>query len=69
MKVTVTQIVISPFGTIPKGLIREQEDLEIGRHAKTIPTIALLMLTRILWRVLKTWGDLLSLKLPLKTIS
>ena len=62
MKVTVIPIVIEALGTIPKGLIKGQEDLKI-RQVETIQTTALLRLARILSRVLKTRGDLLSLKL------
>ena len=38
MKVTLIPIVISAFGTIPKGLIKELEDLEIsGETIKIAP--------------------------------
>ena len=68
MKVTIVPIVIGAFGTITKGLLKGLEDLEVGGRVETIHTTALLRTARILWRVLETWGDLLSLKLQWKTI-
>ena len=50
-------------GMIPKDLIRELEELEIGGRTVTIQTTALLRPGRILGKVLKTWRDLLSLGL------
>ena len=47
-------IVFSTLGMIPKGLVRELEELEIGGRAETIQTTALLKSTRILRRVLET---------------
>ena len=67
MKVTIVPIVIGALGTITKGLLKGLEDLEIGGRTETIQTTALLRTTRILRRVLETWGDLLSLKLQWKT--
>ena len=69
MKVMIVPIVIGAFGTITKGLLKGLEDLEVGRWVETIQMTALLKTTRILRRVLETWGDLLSLKLQWKTIS
>ena len=69
MKVTIVPIVIGAFGTITKGFLKGQEDLEVGGRVETIQMTALLRTARILRRVLETWGDLLSLKLQLKTIS
>ena len=69
MKVTIVPIVIGAFGTITKGLLKSQEDMEVGGRVVTIQTTALLKTVRILRRVLETWGDLLSLKLQWKTIS
>ena len=69
MKVAIVPIVIGALGTITKGLLKGLEDLEIGWRVETIQTTALLRTARILRRVLETWGDLLSLKLPCKTIS
>ena len=54
MRVTVILIVIGALGMIPKGLVRGLEELEIGGKIKTIQTIALLRLARILRRVLET---------------
>ena len=53
MKVTVISIAIGELRIIPKGLVKELEDLEI-RQVKTIQTIALLRSARILRRVLET---------------
>ena len=64
MKVTIVPIVIGALGTITKGLLKSQEDLEVGGRVETIQTTA-----RILSWVLETWGDLLSLRLQGKTIS
>ena len=69
MKVTIVPIVIGALGTVTNGLLKGQEDLEIGGRVETIQTTALLRTTRMLRRALKTWGDLLSLKLQWKTIS
>ena len=66
MKVTIIPIVIGAFGTVTKGLYKE---LEVGERVETIQTTALLRTARILRRVRKTYGDLLSLKLQWKTIS
>ena len=62
MKVTIIPIVIGAFGTVTKGLLKGLEDLEVGVRVETIQTTALLRTTRILRRVLETWGDLLSFK-------
>ena len=69
MKVTIVPIVIGAFGTITKGWLKGQKDLEIGEWVETIQTTALLRTARILKRILETWRDLLSLKLQCKTIS
>ena len=47
---------------MPKGLVNELEDLEIGAQAETIHTTTLLRSARKII-VLETWGDLLSLEL------
>ena len=44
MKVMVIPIEISALGTILKGLIREQTELEIGKQAETIQTNYILLL-------------------------
>ena len=62
MKVTSIPIVTGAFGTVTKGLLKRVEDLEIRGRVETIQTTALLRTTRILRRVLESWGDLLSLK-------
>ena len=65
---TVIPIAIGALGTVTKGLIQEQEDLEIRERVGTIQTSVLLRLARILRRVLETWGDLLFLELQGGTI-
>ena len=69
MLVTIIPIVIGAFGTVTKRLLKGMEDLEVGGWVNTIQTTALLRTVRILGRVLEIWGDLLSLKPQLKTIS
>ena len=69
MKVTIVPIVIGAFGTVTKGLLKGLEDLEAGGRVETIQTTASLGIDRIPRRVLETLGDLLSLRLQLKTIS
>ena len=59
MKVTIIPIVSGAFGTVTKGLLKGQEDLEVGGRVETVQTTALLKMVRILRRVLETWGDLL----------
>ena len=54
MKVTIVPIVIDTFGTITKGLLKGQEDLEVGGRLETIQMTALLRTARILRRVLET---------------
>ena len=68
MQVTIIPIVIGAFGTVTKLLLKGLEDLEVGGRVETIQTTALLRTSRILRRVLETWGDLLSLRLQWKTI-
>ncbi len=36
MKVTIVPIVIGAFGTITKGLLKGQKDLEVGGRVETI---------------------------------
>ena len=69
MKITIIPIVIGALGTVMKGLVQGLEDLEIRGRVETIQTKVLIRSTRILRRVLETWGDLLSLNLQWKTIS
>ena len=57
MKMTVIPIVIDALGTVTKGLVQGLEDLEIKERVKTIQATTLLRSSRILRRVLKTWGD------------
>ena len=54
VKVTIVPIVIGAFGTITKGLLKGQEDLEVGGRVETIQMTALLRTARILRRVLET---------------
>ena len=51
------------LGTVTKGLVLGLEDLEIRGRVETIQITALLRSARILRKVLKTLGDLLSFKL------
>ena len=53
-------MIVGTLGTIPKGLERRPEELQIRER---IGTTALLKSARILTRVLQTRGDLLSLRL------
>ena len=69
IKVTIIPIVIGTFSTLTEGLLKGLEDLEVGGRVETIQTTTLLRTARILRRVLKTWEDLLSLKLQWKTVS
>ena len=41
MKVTVIPIIVGALGTIPKGLVKGLEDLEIRGQVETIQTTAL----------------------------
>ena len=66
MKVTIIPVVIGAFGMVTKGLLKGLEDLEVCDRVETIQTTALLKTTRILRRVLETWGNLLSLNLQWK---
>ena len=63
IKVTVIPFVICALGTVTRGLVKGQENLEIRERVEAIQTTALLRSVRILRRVLETLGDLLSLKL------
>ena len=54
MKVTIIPIVIGAFGTVTKGLLKGQEDLEVGGRVETIQTTAFLRTARILRRALET---------------
>ena len=65
IKATFIPIVIGAHGTVTKGLLKVQEDMEIRGRVATIQTTTLLRSARILRRILETWGDLLSLKLTL----
>ena len=56
MKVKVISIIV---GTVPKGLEKRLEELEIKGRTETIQTTALLKPARIFKRVLETVGDLL----------
>ena len=66
---TVIPIVIGARGTVTKGLVKGQEDLQIRGPGETIQTAALLRSVRVLRKILEIWRDLLSLRLQWKTIS
>ena len=54
MKVMVIPIVVGALGTVPKGLEKMLEELEIRGRIETIQITALLRSARILRRVLET---------------
>ena len=54
MKVTIIPIVFGALDTVTKGLVQEQEDLEITGQVETVQTTALLKSVRILRRILET---------------
>ena len=54
MMVTVIPIVVGALGTIPRGLVKGLEDLEIGGQVEIIQNTALIRTARILRRVLKS---------------
>ena len=54
------QFLIYALGTVTRRLVQGLEDLEIRGRGETIQTTALLRSTKILRRLLETWGDLLS---------
>ena len=54
MKVTIIPSVIGALGTVTKGLVQGQKDLEKRGRVETIQTTAFLRSARILRRVLKT---------------
>ena len=54
MEVTMIPIIIRTLGTIPKGLVKGLEDLEIREQVETIQAVALLRPIRVLRRVLET---------------
>ena len=54
MKETLIPIVVGILGTIPKGLVKGLEDLEITGRVEIILTIALLRSAGILRRVQET---------------
>ena len=54
MKVKAIPIVIGVLETVPRGLVKELEDLEIRGRVKTIQTTGWLRSARILRRVLET---------------
>ena len=69
VQVTITPIVIGEFGTVNKRWLEGLKDLEVGGRVDTIQTTSLLRTAFIQRRFMKTWGDVLSLKLHWKTIS
>ena len=62
MKVTLITIVVNALGTVPKGLEKRLEELKIRGRIETIHTTVLFISARMLRRVLKTLGDLPSLR-------
>ena len=66
MKVTVITVVIRALGMVPKDVERRLDGLEIRRKTGAIQITVLLRSTRIRWRALETWGDLMLLRLQKK---
>ena len=66
MKVTGISIIVGALGTFPKGFEKSLEELEIRQRIGIIQTTALLRLAIILRRILETWEDFLSFRLPRK---
>ena len=54
IKMTVIPIEIGSLGSVTKGLLQGQDDMEIKGWVEIIPTAALLSSVRILRRVLET---------------
>ena len=63
LKAIIIPILISTLGTVTKGLVQGLEKLEIRGRVESVQTTALLRSSRILRRVLETWGGLLSLNI------
>ena len=57
MKVIIIPIEIGAFSTVTKGSLKGPVDLMVGGRLKTRQTTELLRTTRILRRVVQTWGD------------
>ena len=62
LRVMVILIIVGVPGVVSKGLERRLAELDIWGRINTIQTITLLRLARILRRILKTQGDLVSPK-------
>ena len=54
MKMTVIPVVVGALGTIPKGLVKRLENLEIRGKVETIQVTALLRSAGMLRRVLES---------------
>ena len=63
MKVTFTPFVIDALGTVTEVLLKGLDNLEIRARVETIQTPKFFRSARIMRRVQKNWGHLLSLKL------
>ena len=68
-KVTMIPIKVGGIGTIPKGLMKRLEKLEIRRKSETLEITVLLRSARIPGGIVETWGDLLSFSYLWKTTS
>ena len=66
MKVTVIPLVVRALGTVSRSLGKKLEWLEIREKIETLQATKS---TQIMRRMLKTWRDLLSLRLPWKITS
>ena len=54
MRVTVIPIVVGALGSVPKGLVKKQEELEIRGRIKTIQTTEFVRSVKILRKVQET---------------
>ena len=63
IRVTVILIFFGALGTVLKALGSGLNKVKIGGRIETVQIMVVLRSTRILRRVLETWGDLLSFTL------
>ena len=69
MRETMIPNIVGALGIIPEYMEKRIVIQEVGKRIVTILTTALLNNARILWKVLVTWGDLLSFRLQWKNSS
>ena len=68
MKVTVIPIIVGISGGIPENWEKKRGKLKITERIENILIIALLKSVTILWKVLGSWRDLLSLKIENRSL-